>query len=1256
MTESKANTAIRNQGGMPVLYFRTAIALMVCLILSANIAVTAQDELQYDEFPVYVRVPYIGVSEIDAVIGGEEVWLSVSGFFDFLKIKNVVSPDFETVTGFFINPDDTYSVDRVTNSIVYAGRTFELEEGDIIRSETNLYLLSDLYGQVFGLDCSFSFRDLAVTVDTKLELPAIREMRQEEMRRNITRLKGEVRVDTTIGRSYPGFRFGMADWSVYASEQPGGRSEGRFNLALGAVIAGGEATASLTHYTGTSFSEKQQYYMWRHVNNDRTWLRQILAGKITAQATSSIYNPVVGVQLTNRPTTFRRSFGTYTLTDRTEPGWTVELYVNNVLVDYVKADASGFFTFEVPLVYGNTMVRLKFYGPWGEERTREQNISIPYNFLPHKELEYTVSGGVVEDSAWSRFARTTVRYGATRFLTLGGGFEYLSSVTGGPLMPFADASVRVTNNLLLSGEYTHGVRARGTLAYRLPSNIRLDLAYTRYDRNQTAISYNYLEERKASLSLPLKLKKKTLYSRLSWYQIVFPGSKYATAEWLMATSFSRVSANLTTYGIFSEFFDPNLYSNLSLGFRLPGNFVIMPQIQYNYTGREFLSTRVSIEKRVFEKGYLNGSYEYNFRNKIHIAELGIRYDFSFAQAGISARQANSNTTLVQYARGSLINDRQTSYLTADNRTNVGRGGISVIAFLDLNANGRRDAGEPKAPGINLRSNSGRIERSEKDTVIHILGMEPYVRHFIEVDEGNFDNISWRIPNKSIAVVVDANMLKLIEIPVNVSGEASGTVTVEEEDRMAGLSRIIVNFTDSKGLPMAKTLTEEDGYFSYFGLTPGEYTVRVDTAQLRRLGMTSEPDSRIFSIMTSLEGDYIEGLDFTLSKKPGEADTVAVPEPVMVADTVAVPAAGMMPGTDTVTAAVADTAVALIPTPQRVVTTDTSYLVIHEVTRELVTITEDYYAVQFGAFRNKLYAEIMKQKVESALDKNVELFEEDGFWKVRITGFDDREDLEKYIPVIHGQGITEIWVITNKAVKGEWITTGREDSLAVVRETVTEQPVIPMVISGNTLQLGAFETAEETESISNRLLAAAEKLVTVRQDEGLWKVQVTGFADTAEIREFIPLLQERGFTDILVLHQTEEGLVPVAPVVVPEAEEAPEEPVIKEIPVPQVVPEPAEAAPGPPEFREEIVPPPPPAPQPRFLLHAGNYRKLSDAERAKKKIERRLNLPVEIIEDWDSYRVVVTGFFTREETYPYYPELAGLGFSDIFVYEKSLIDR
>ena len=91
-------------------------------------------------------------------------------------------------------------------------------------------------------------------------------------------------------------------------------------------------------------------------------------------------------------------------------------------------------------------------------------------------------------------------------------------------MPFVNTSIRITNNLLLSGEYTYGVRAKGTFTYRLPSNIQLDLYYTWYDKNQKAISYNYLEERKAVLAIPLRLGKFSTYQRFSVYQIVLPGS------------------------------------------------------------------------------------------------------------------------------------------------------------------------------------------------------------------------------------------------------------------------------------------------------------------------------------------------------------------------------------------------------------------------------------------------------------------------------------------------------------------------------------------------------------------------------------------------------------------------------------------------------------------------------------------------------------------------------------------------------------
>ena len=59
------------------------------------------------------------------------------------------------------------------------------------------------------------------------------------------------------------------------------------------------------------------------------------------------------------------------------------------------------------------------------------------------------------------------------------------------------------------------------------------------------------------------------------------------------------------------------------------------------------------------------------------------------------------------------------------------------------------------------------------------------------------------------------------------------------------------------------------------------------------------------------------------------------------------------------------------------------MIIHEVTQELVTITEDSWAIQLGAFRQKSNAESMRRKLEAQLGRKVEIIIEDNFYKVRI---------------------------------------------------------------------------------------------------------------------------------------------------------------------------------------------------------------------------------------------------------------------------------
>jgi hypothetical protein len=237
------------------------------LLLFPSVQIFSQDE--YNEISVFVEVPQVGGSEISAAINGNELLLSVTELFDFLKILNSPDERMETVSGFFINPEAKYIINRSENIVTYQDKIYKLGSGDIIRTESNLYLNSAYFGSIFGLECNFNFRSLSVKVKSKMELPMIREMRQEEMRRNINRLKGDTKADTSIGRSYPLFKFGMADWSALSTQDINGKSDTRLNLSLGGMIAHGEATANLNYNSTDPFNEKQQYYLMTSMHYDR---------------------------------------------------------------------------------------------------------------------------------------------------------------------------------------------------------------------------------------------------------------------------------------------------------------------------------------------------------------------------------------------------------------------------------------------------------------------------------------------------------------------------------------------------------------------------------------------------------------------------------------------------------------------------------------------------------------------------------------------------------------------------------------------------------------------------------------------------------------------------------------------------------------------------------------------------------------------------------------------------------------------------
>lgn len=832
----------------------------------------SRTENNYDEISITLSVPRIGSWEMPALIKDQAVYLPVKDLFEILQIKNTSSANGDSVKGFFINQKANYLIDKTNNQIIYGDKVIKLKPEDMVLSENNLYLKSDYFGQIFELECVFNFRSLSVVINTKLELPAIREMQLEQMRRNITQLKGDKKADTTIKRKFSLFHLGMADWSVINFKQSQGISYTRVTANIGAIVAGGEATMYVNYTGGQPLNLKQQYYRWRYVDNDHSAIRQFTAGNIFVQSTASLYGAINGIQVTNTPTTYRRSFGTYRLTNTTEPGWLVELYVNNVLVNYTKADASGYFTFDVPLVYGNTVVKLRFYGPWGEERIRDQNISIPFNFLPVNQFEYSLSAGVIDDDQKNKFSRLNLNYGLGSRITVGGGMEYMSSVSSGRAMPFLNTSLRLGSNFLASAEHTYGVRSKAVVSYRLPSSLQLEVNYTKYVPGQMAIrsgksvSNNYIEDRKAVLFMPYRTKKFSGFSRLSFSQLTVPQLKYTTAELLLSGMTAGINTNLTTSVVYSDPSHQLIYSNLAMTFRILKGVRITPQAQYEYKENKLSMVKCELEKNLWNRGFMLFSYETNRTYKTHNFSLGVRYNFSFAQTSFSVSQNNGAASSIQSARGSIMYNDRSNDLKFVNQSNVGRGGLIIMPFLDFNNNGKHDADEPKAAGLKVRINGGRLVHNKKDTTIIISGLEAYTNYFVDMDKNSFDNIGWQLKKATMNVVIEPNHFKLIKVPVAVVGEVSGTVFSRNEKGMKGQGRVIVNFHKDDSTIVGRTITESDGYFSFVGLIPGTYTATIDNGQLDKLNMKSVPQKLPITIKVNKDGDVVEGLKFIISDK------------------------------------------------------------------------------------------------------------------------------------------------------------------------------------------------------------------------------------------------------------------------------------------------------------------------------------------------------------------------------------------------------
>ena len=176
-----------------------------------------------------------------------------------------------------------------------------------------------------------------------------------------------------------------------------------------------------------------------------------------------------------------------------------------------------------------------------------------------------------------------------------------------------------------------------------------------------------------------------------------------------------------------------------------------------------------------------------------------------------------------------------------------------------------------------------------------------------------------------------------------------------------------------------------------------------------------------------------------------------------------------------------------------------------------------------------------------------------------------------------------------------------------------------------IQVGAFRQEPKALALESRLSAILNNPVIIVTEDGFFKVRITGFSNQEEMEELFPTLAFLGMKSIWVLPvKKQEEIEPQAVV------------------SPDTIEKPVSDSTALPLAGEEISV----ESQPAIALQVDVFHDKSKALEAQKKITSKLNLPVEIVQEWEYYKVFVTGFRTTEEAEKYYSPLAKLGYPQI----------
>jgi len=799
-----------------------------------------------------------------------------------------------TAEGFVFKEERTFNLDIERSEVTISGKLSHFDPERIaVRELDDIYIDSRLLSEwlPLKLDIDLFLSQLKIISDEPIPFEK-RKLREEKIKFAKSRLQ-------THDRGYPKHEDPPHNWSyplidqsirVGATRDSDGNYEGTFGYSTFAAadLLRMESTWYLAGNEDDLFEETRVTFSKKDPNAGLLGVARATEfsfGHITESSFDHVTRSTgsqPGIVVSSYPLKRQLEYDRHQFIGDLLPGWEVELYRNNALLDYQVAGPDGQYRFnDVPLLFGSNHFRLVFYGPQGQQREETYTFSLDSSLTEPGAYYYRAS--VMEDEVSGNRAVINSDLGIYKNISASFGFasvplqDPLTLNTSHDQHNYMKAGIRgFKEQIFYRADYTKDFQSGSNFDWNIQTRfgsslIRFGEIYfqSNFESELFPASQNSIKRRSN-----IKLDTFVPSATFNIIPVSFEYNRDSFTNSMVSQRFlNRFSLNAYGYA-FSNTLSINTLtdtddtindtmqlSSRKLGINTRGilNYVIKPEselasIAATFDGFKLWDYFVTVGvTRTFQSG--TDTLSYSMRKSHDKYTLGASATYS--TGGV----VSANLTL----SAGIGREPQSGKWQTEYRPYASNGSVSAQVYLDENANGIKDPDEKGLKDISLRINGSTIpQKTDDQGIAFITGIETYREMDLDISVQSLEDPLWNPTVKGKRLLLYPGHTTTVDFPIVITGEIDGTVFADLNNREQAVSGVIVELLNLDGKVIQQTKSEYDGFYLFSKIPLDTYTVRVSPDQIEKLSLAPmEPEA----VKLDRDNQIINGIDIKLKRRP-----------------------------------------------------------------------------------------------------------------------------------------------------------------------------------------------------------------------------------------------------------------------------------------------------------------------------------------------------------------------------------------------------